>query len=168
MKLRETDDFLKMCPFILFLKSVLVQMSVRLKCNMRSLKAWQSLSFGKYFAAVCKFDCLRRDCRVVASVVVSTPFDSFLVKEKQVGKKQQGMENEWTTHVTFLTDFKKNAEKFRRCCAFNHGGNSHLFGPFKHGFNGGRRRSEIRKVRFRQNYLQITQGKPKNHEPSII
>ena len=34
-------------------RSVLVQMSVLLKCNMRSLKAWQSLNFGKYFAAVC-------------------------------------------------------------------------------------------------------------------
>ena len=157
-----------MCPFS-SLKIVLVQMSVLLKCNMRSLKAWQSLSFGKYFAAVCKFDCLRRDCRVVASVVVSTPFDSFLVKEKQVGKKQQGMENEWTTHVTFLTDFKKNAEKFRRCCAFNHGGNSHLFGPFKFGING-RRRSvpKIRKVRLWNNHISITQGKPKNHESTII
>lgn len=80
------------------------------------------------------------------------------------------MENEWTTHVTFLSHlFKKNAEKFRRCCAFNHGGNSHLFGPFKFGING-RRRSipKIRKVRLRDNHISITQGKPKNHESSII
>ena len=75
---------------------------------MRSLKAWQSLNFGKYFAAVCQFDCLRRDSTLEQPQQYSTHLSIHSSRNKWVRNNKEWKMNGPPTSLTVSRKMRKN------------------------------------------------------------